>query len=74
LAVDFRPLADYASDTTNKEDRVDFMTGLERRTIKANGIKINLWVGGNGPPVLLLHGWPPPTGTGSSSRRPTCPK
>ena len=37
---------------------MDFMTGLERRTIKANGIKINLWVGGNGPPVLLLHGWP----------------
>ena len=34
------------------------MTGLERRTIKANGIRINLWAGGNGPPVLLLHGWP----------------
>ena len=45
MAVDFRPLADYASDTTNKEDRLDFMTGLERRTIKANGIRINLWIG-----------------------------
>lgn len=37
---------------------MDFMTELERRTIKANGIRINLWAGGNGPPVLLLHGWP----------------
>lgn len=34
------------------------MTGLEQRTVRANGISINLWVGGNGPPVLLLHGWP----------------
>lgn len=37
---------------------MDFMTGMDRRTIKANGIRINLWVGGDGPPVLLLHGWP----------------
>ena len=35
-----------------------FMTGMDHRTVRANGIKINLWVGGNGPPVLLLHGWP----------------
>lgn len=35
-----------------------FMTGMDQRTVRANGIKINLWVGGNGPPVLLLHGWP----------------
>lgn len=34
------------------------MTGLEQRTVRANGISINLWVGGSGPPVLLLHGWP----------------
>lgn len=37
---------------------MDFMTGLARRTVRANGIRINLWVGGEGPPVLLLHGWP----------------
>ncbi len=37
---------------------MDFMTGMARRTVQANGIKVNLWVGGEGPPVLLLHGWP----------------
>lgn len=35
-----------------------FMTGMEQRTVRANGIRINLWVGGSGPPVLLLHGYP----------------
>jgi haloacetate dehalogenase len=37
---------------------MDVMTGLVRRTVRANGIRINLWAGGKGPPVLLLHGWP----------------
>jgi haloacetate dehalogenase len=36
----------------------DFMTGLERRTVVANGIRINCWVGGRGRPVVLLHGYP----------------
>jgi haloacetate dehalogenase len=31
---------------------------MEQRTARANGIKINFWIGGDGPPVLLLHGWP----------------
>lgn len=35
-----------------------FMTGLDPLTVRANGIKINLWAGGKGPPVLLLHGYP----------------
>ena len=34
------------------------MIGMDHRAARANGIKINLWVGGNGPAVLLLHGWP----------------
>jgi haloacetate dehalogenase len=34
------------------------MTGMDHRTVRANGIRINLWVGGEGPPVLLLHGYP----------------
>lgn len=35
-----------------------FMTGMEQRTVRANGIRINSWIGGKGPPLLLLHGWP----------------
>jgi haloacetate dehalogenase len=35
-----------------------FMTGMDHRTVPANGIRINLWVGGSGPSVLLRHGWP----------------
>ncbi len=35
-----------------------FMTGMEQRTVRANGLRINLWLAGEGPPVLLLHGWP----------------
>ena len=35
-----------------------FMTGMDHRTVRANGIRINLWAGGQGPPVLLLHGYP----------------
>jgi haloacetate dehalogenase len=34
------------------------MTGMDHRTVRANGIRINLWTGGKGPPVLLLHGYP----------------
>ena len=36
----------------------DFMTGMVRQTIVANGIGINVWTGGEGPPLLLLHGYP----------------
>jgi haloacetate dehalogenase len=35
-----------------------FMTGMDQLTVRANGIRINLWAGGKGPPVLLLHGYP----------------
>lgn len=35
-----------------------FMSGMEQQTARANGIRINLWLGGSGPPVLLLHGYP----------------
>ena len=37
---------------------MDFMTGMDTFTVRANGIKINLWAGGKGPPALLLHGYP----------------
>lgn len=32
--------------------------GFERRRVAANGVEINLVMGGKGPPVLLLHGYP----------------
>jgi haloacetate dehalogenase len=35
-----------------------FMTGMEPRTIRANGIRVNAWIGGQGPALLLLHGYP----------------
>ncbi|HWA14612.1 MAG TPA: alpha/beta hydrolase [Burkholderiales bacterium] len=36
----------------------NFMPGMQQQTIRANGIRINAWVGGSGEPVLLLHGYP----------------
>jgi haloacetate dehalogenase len=36
----------------------DFMNGMQQQTIRANGVRINAWVGGNGAPVVLLHGYP----------------
>ncbi|MCW5621614.1 MAG: alpha/beta hydrolase [Burkholderiales bacterium] len=35
-----------------------FMTGMKQHTVTANGVRINLWSGGQGPALLLLHGYP----------------
>jgi len=35
-----------------------FMTGMDHLAVRANGIRVNAWAGGEGPPVLLLHGYP----------------
>ena len=37
---------------------MSFMHGMQQQTIRANGIRINAWVGGEGEPVVLLHGYP----------------
>ena len=34
------------------------MPGMEQRTIRANGIRLNAWIGGKGAPAVLLHGYP----------------
>ena len=34
------------------------MPGTQQQTIRANGVRINAWVGGKGAPVVLLHGYP----------------
>src|SRR5580704_10481283 len=36
----------------------DFFPGFERRRIDTSSADINLVVGGSGPPLLLLHGYP----------------
>ena len=36
----------------------DFFPGFEERRIETSGAEINLVTGGNGPPLLLLHGYP----------------
>ena len=36
----------------------DFFPEFERRRITTSGAEINLVTGGNGPPLLLLHGYP----------------
>jgi haloacetate dehalogenase len=35
-----------------------FMQGMQQQTLRANGIRVNAWVGGEGEPVVLLHGYP----------------
>jgi haloacetate dehalogenase len=35
-----------------------FMGGMQQRVVHANGIRLNLWTGGEGPAVVLLHGYP----------------
>ena len=37
---------------------VNFFPGFRRETIQTSGTTINVLVGGDGPPVLLLHGYP----------------
>jgi pimeloyl-ACP methyl ester carboxylesterase len=37
---------------------VNFFPGFRRRAIRTSGTTINALIGGNGPPVLLLHGYP----------------
>lgn len=36
----------------------DFMQGMQRQMVRANGVRLNLWAGGAGEPVVLLHGYP----------------
>lgn len=37
---------------------MDFFPGFRRQTIATSGTSINVVTGGNGPPLLLLHGFP----------------
>ena len=46
-------LAQTPTDVTS-----NFFPGFRRNTIQTSGTTINVVVGGNGPPILLLHGYP----------------
>src|SRR6266568_5192590 len=37
---------------------VNFFPGFRRQTVQTSGTTINVLVGGDGPPILLLHGYP----------------
>lgn len=34
------------------------MNGMEQRNITVNGVRLNVWIGGEGKPLVLLHGLP----------------
>ncbi|MEB3100068.1 alpha/beta fold hydrolase [Ferviditalea candida] len=34
------------------------MHGMKQETYRVNGIRLNAWTGGNGKPLVLLHGYP----------------
>ncbi len=34
------------------------MNGMQQQAVRANGVRFNVWAGGEGPPVVLLHGYP----------------
>jgi hypothetical protein len=38
--------------------QVNFFPGFRRQTMQTSGTTINVVIGGNGPPVMLLHGYP----------------
>jgi len=47
-----------ASQADQKPPAPDFFPGFKRLTAKTSGATINFVTAGNGPPLLLLHGYP----------------
>jgi len=46
------------AQTVSSGSPVNFFPGFRRESIQTSGATINVLVGGSGPPVLLLHGYP----------------
>ncbi|HEV7967849.1 MAG TPA: alpha/beta hydrolase [Candidatus Acidoferrales bacterium] len=44
--------------TDQKQPASDFFPGFNRSTTETSGATINFVIGGSGPPLLLLHGYP----------------
>lgn len=38
-------------------DATDLLTGLEERFVERRGVRLRVFTGGHGPPLLLLHGY-----------------
>src|SRR5919108_379433 len=52
------PLRKTSAAADHGQGTVDFFPGFKKQKTKAAGSVINLEVGGNGPGLLLLHGYP----------------
>ena len=49
---------DFGSVSTAPRLPAGFTDTFESRFVRANGIRQHVVVGGDGPPLLLVHGWP----------------
>jgi hypothetical protein len=49
-------MAMQKSPALETDSPANFYPGFRRQTVQTSGTTINVVVGGNGPPVLLLHG------------------
>ena len=62
LALTAAPLPVSAAATRPEEANArvatDVPTGFQSKTADLNGIQIHYVIGGSGPPILLIHGWP----------------
>src|SRR5262245_55232740 len=45
-------------DRTMTDESDPLLAGFDRRTLDADGVRITVRTAGQGPPVLLLHGYP----------------
>ena len=37
---------------------MSLMPGFTARNVRANGLRFHTWIGGDGPPLVLVHGYP----------------
>jgi haloacetate dehalogenase len=58
MAAGFAAQALPALAQTPTDVSSNFFAGFRRHTIQTSGTTINVLVGGNGSPILLLHGYP----------------
>lgn len=57
-AASKRVPGDFGSVRTSPRLPAGFTETFKSRTVRANGIRQHVVLGGDGPPLLLVHGWP----------------